>query len=180
MSATENPYASPNTMDLEPIGARREAAPEIFSFSGRLGRIRFVAYGVMVSLLFLILTGFVGALLVPIGISYAFAVNILFFGFCAIYGFSLYVRRLHDLGHSGWWSILILLPIVNCGLALYLLFFPGNAGENHHGPKVRNNSAGVIVAFIISILLGIAYIGMVAAIAIPAYQDYVERAQQMQ
>jgi len=35
------------------------------------------------------------------------------------------VRRLHDLGRSGWWIILAIVPIVNIFLGLALLLIPG-------------------------------------------------------
>lgn len=41
-----------------------------------------------------------------------------------LYAISLYIRRLHDLGNSGWWTFLVLVPFVNVGLFIYLLFFP--------------------------------------------------------
>ncbi|HEY8568577.1 MAG TPA: hypothetical protein VIL80_05325, partial [Microbulbifer sp.] len=69
-------------------------------------------------------------------------------------------------------------PLLNLMLLIYLVFFPGNSAANRFGPRVSRNSTGVIVAFLLSIVLGVAYIGMMAAIAIPAYQQYVERAQQ--
>lgn len=55
--------------------------------------------------------------------------------FVGIY-FSLsnFVRRLHDLGHTGWVALLSLLPIINIILGLYLLFAAGNEFGNKFGP----------------------------------------------
>jgi uncharacterized membrane protein YhaH (DUF805 family) len=43
------------------------------------------------------------------------------------------IRRLHDLGRSGWLILLAFVPIVSLGLALYLLFVPGDRGRNRFG-----------------------------------------------
>jgi uncharacterized membrane protein YhaH (DUF805 family) len=42
-------------------------------------------------------------------------------------------RRLHDLGRSGWWQLLNILPIINLALAIYMVLFAGEAGENQYG-----------------------------------------------
>lgn len=44
------------------------------------------------------------------------------------------IRRMHDLGKSGWWFLLILVPFVNFFFALYILFKKGTEGENEYGP----------------------------------------------
>lgn len=58
------------------------------------------------------------------------------------FGFSLFsfvsnimmdVRRLHDLDLSGWWMLLMLVPLVNIFFALYMLFFKGTDGPNQYG-----------------------------------------------
>jgi hypothetical protein len=41
--------------------------------------------------------------------------------------FTLAVGRFHDIGVSGWWSLLLLVPIINVIIWLYLLFKPGAA-----------------------------------------------------
>ena len=47
---------------------------------------------------------------------------------------SFIVRRCHDLDKSGYWGLLVLIPIVNFFFLLYLLFANGTAGGNHYGP----------------------------------------------
>ncbi len=42
-------------------------------------------------------------------------------------------KRLHDLDHSGWWQLLGLIPLVNIGLGIYLLFWKGTTGSNRFG-----------------------------------------------
>ncbi|MFO1257433.1 MAG: DUF805 domain-containing protein [Gammaproteobacteria bacterium] len=39
--------------------------------------------------------------------------------------FALLIKRLHDLGYSGWWSLLIGVPIVNFVFLLLLIFKKG-------------------------------------------------------
>jgi uncharacterized membrane protein YhaH (DUF805 family) len=40
------------------------------------------------------------------------------------------VRRSHDLGHSGWFALITLIPFVGW----YLVFKQGQPGENKYGP----------------------------------------------
>ena len=46
----------------------------------------------------------------------------------------LMVGRLHDLNRSGWFSLLIFIPLINCVLFLILLFCRGTKGSNRFGP----------------------------------------------
>jgi len=41
-----------------------------------------------------------------------------------VIGFVLSIGRFHDIGHSGWWSLLLLVPVVNLIVWAYLLFAP--------------------------------------------------------
>ena len=43
------------------------------------------------------------------------------------------VRRLHDINRSGWFSILILIPVIHIFLTLYLVIARGNTKENRYG-----------------------------------------------
>ena len=47
------------------------------------------------------------------------------------------VRRLHDFGKSGWWYLVILVPVINIIFGLVLLFVPGNVGPNRFGPDPK-------------------------------------------
>ena len=49
-------------------------------------------------------------------------------------GYMLMIRRLHDIGLSGWFVVLALIPLVSLGFILYILFKQGNEGENAYGP----------------------------------------------
>lgn len=40
------------------------------------------------------------------------------------------IRRLHDMGLSGWWTILF----QALGVTVILIFLPGNEGKNKYGP----------------------------------------------
>lgn len=42
-------------------------------------------------------------------------------------------RRLHDAGHSGWWTLVALVPGANLFLGLYALIAPGQDGDNEYG-----------------------------------------------
>lgn len=44
------------------------------------------------------------------------------------------IRRLHDTGHSGWWMLIDLIPVI--GLIVLIVFWAqeGNFAENQYGP----------------------------------------------
>jgi uncharacterized membrane protein YhaH (DUF805 family) len=45
----------------------------------------------------------------------------------------LYVRRLHDMNKSGWFTLLYFVPVVGYGFPLVLMFFRGTNGSNDYG-----------------------------------------------
>ena len=44
------------------------------------------------------------------------------------------VRRLHDTGRSGWWILIVLVPIIGGIWLLVLMVFDSQPGENAYGP----------------------------------------------
>ncbi len=102
-------------------------------------------------------------------------IGILFYIPLFAVGFIMAIRRVHDMGYSGWLSLLILVPLVN----LWFLFAPGTQGPNEYGPPPVKNTTGVIIAAFSPILLSVV-IGILAAISIPAYQAYMMKAKAAQ
>lgn len=62
-------------------------------------------------------------------ISIAFMISAL------IFNISLHVRRLHDIGKSGWLLLVLLLPLINIFGFLYLAFKEGENKDNKYGAK---------------------------------------------
>ncbi len=54
---------------------------------------------------------------------------------CVVYGVSLFVRRLHDIGASGWLWLLTLIPFVGAIFALIVGLSPSENKDNRHGRK---------------------------------------------
>ena len=52
------------------------------------------------------------------------------------------IRRLHDIGKSGWWLCILLIPIVGAIVILIFLITPGEPGTNAHGTN-PNEVSGV-------------------------------------
>lgn len=44
------------------------------------------------------------------------------------------VRRLHDIGKSGWWVLLHLIPLIGTLVMLYFYVQPTETGDNEYGP----------------------------------------------
>lgn len=178
------PYTAPLNEAETP--AEETYTPSIFTFQGRIGRLRYFVYGSVVAvILYTLLTVF--AIAAPAVLSDTQATNLVVIPVTLLVMLGLTLstvafgkRRLNDLGFSGWWILLMLLPLVNLVLAVVLLFVPGTKGVNRFGPRPVGNGTGLVVGAVLLVLLGVAWMGMVFAVAIPAYQDYVERAQAQQ
>ena len=59
--------------------------------------------------------------------------------FVIIPGFSVLVRRLHDVGKSGWFFLIGLIPIIGSIWLLVLLCTNSQPGENQYGPNPKEN-----------------------------------------
>lgn len=44
------------------------------------------------------------------------------------------VRRLHDIDRTGWWALLILVPIIGWLILIYFNVLKGTDGDNQYGP----------------------------------------------
>ena len=121
-----------------------------FSCSVRLNRKPYICRGIAVTfvstalafLLFFIFAGF------PPSRQYKYpeyiwlhvTLFILIFVLTIWIGFSLGVRRCHDVEKSGWWLLLGLIPYINVAWGLYLIFKRGTIGQNKYGDDpIRND-----------------------------------------
>lgn len=50
------------------------------------------------------------------------------------------VRRLHDIGKSGWMLLVVLIPVIGAIWLLVLLFTDSNAGDNNYGSNPKNEA----------------------------------------
>jgi uncharacterized membrane protein YhaH (DUF805 family) len=118
--------------------AVRSAYSQYFRFSGRASRPEWWFW-------FLFLT--VAMIFLAIAPMLLFIVrappplsDVLMYTFLAFWAvsaaphYALIFRRLHDVDRSGWWLLILLLPIVGLVLILYWLSQPGSAGTNKYGP----------------------------------------------
>lgn len=176
MSATgtmddANPYNAPEAELAQ--GHNEVYTPSVFSWNGRIGRLRYMAYGVgMGFLLMLAMIPLVGATALMGGESGGSTISLLMTGiiYIAILAVSVMYgkRRLNDLNRSGWWFLLFIVPIANLLLTIYLIFFPGTEGSNDYGPAPCANSLGVhILGWSMPVLF---LLGIGASIMIPAMQ----------
>lgn len=51
--------------------------------------------------------------------------------------FSLMVRRFHDVGRSGWYFLMILIPIFGKAFIIYNALVDSKPGENQYGPNPK-------------------------------------------
>ncbi len=164
MATNVNPYQAPSAAVADAGGETQPV--KVFSVSGRIGRARYIAYGMGFYILFGALADGLSMALGAVGAA------LMMVGWVAlvVIGFMLTIQRCHDFNMSGWLSLLMFVPLAN----LIFLIIPGTDGPNRFGGPTPPNSLGVLIAawFLPAIMV----IGIVAAIALPAYQDYQKRA----
>jgi uncharacterized membrane protein YhaH (DUF805 family)/Tfp pilus assembly protein PilE len=160
-----NPYGAPKSAIDE---APATQPVKVFSISGRIGRVRYIAWGIGLFLLI----GVVGGILTALAGEAAGAVLILMWVAVIAAGVMLTIQRCHDFNVSGWLALLYFIPLAN----LVFWFIPGTDGPNRFGNPTPPNSTGAIVLVCVA-ALGVPMIGILAAVAIPAYADYTVRAR---
>lgn len=185
-----NPYSAPvSDVRMTGGGGEEYGTVKFFSFSGRLGRLRYLAYAFamfvltwLAVMLFSVVVAGIGAASggEAFGGALAIGLVVILYGVMLLLSLMLAVQRIHDFNATGWLALLLLVPYVNILFGLALWFVPGTNGENRYGLKTPPNSTGVKVLAIGAPIVMVFVIGVLAAIAIPQYQMYVERAKQQQ
>ncbi len=174
--AEQNQYQTPQSrVDSQQI--TEFSKPRIFGVSGRVGRVRYIAYSFGITVVWMFLLGILmvlaisvfgqdnPAVMIVLGAAYYIGI--------IVYQFMVSIQRVHDFNSSGWLSLIILIPFAT----IVLWFIPGTQGENNYGHPPSPNHAGIfITAFLVPIVL----IGIITAVAIPAYNGYINAAKQAQ
>jgi uncharacterized membrane protein YhaH (DUF805 family) len=75
-------------------------------------------------------------------------IYMVFFGLAFVYalavlvpGLAVSVRRLHDIGKSGWFILLCLIPLVGGVIVLVLMCLDSTPGDNQYGPNPKGVGA---------------------------------------
>jgi uncharacterized membrane protein YhaH (DUF805 family) len=171
---TTSPYTPPQT---ELLGDQDVVygSIKILSASGRIGRLRYIAYTIgipfLVLLVMVLLMGVAGMALAEeqIGIL---TIVIFGLGYLAMFviNIMLTIQRCHDFDVTGWLSLILLIPLA----PLVFWLIPGTEGANRFGPQPPPNKGVLLIVIVLLVLLIV--VSIIAAIAIPAYQEYVARA----
>lgn len=138
-SAQADPYhapAPPQTPHQTGAHPSAESVKDMFfSYHGRLNRKRYILRALLVSVLMGLVNGVMGEMvesdstvlhilsLLPLFVVLAGCVS----------SIMLAIRRWHDLGKSGWYNLLALIPLVNFFVTIYLWAKKGTEGPNVYG-----------------------------------------------
>lgn len=102
------------------------------NFSGRARRSEYWWYSLcnfLIGIVLQVADYFIGFEIGILGSLYGLAV--------LIPGLAVFVRRMHDVGKSGWFILLILLPVIGWIWLIVLLFTEGDQGPNEYGPDPK-------------------------------------------
>lgn len=175
--------------------------PWLIMSDSRIGRLRYFAYGVTITLLCLPLIA-ASVWLRLSGHLLLGGLTSIFYGLIAnIFGIAFAIRRLHDMNARAWWALIsvpafligfahgagwhphgagpvlffLLIYVVLIVYACVLLFTPGSLAANRFGPPPPPNSGWVVAGAVSGISLP--FVACTAGVIIPAYQVNAIRAQ---
>ena len=113
-------------------------------FGGRAQRAEywfFVLFNAIASIGLLIVDGLIGTYNMQTGLG---LLNIVYSLGVLIPSIAVSVRRLHDIGKSGWWLLLLFVPLIGPLVLLVFFVLDSQAVPNAYGP----NPKGVVQAVI--------------------------------
>ncbi len=167
-ASTASPYAAPGARVDPLFQEEMDERPRLlgFSFEGRMPRLSYLLGGLAVTFV----GGIVFALAAALGpVASAVATMVI-----AIPAWRLSVMRLHDINLSGWFGLLLAVPIVGSLLSLVLLFIPGTEGGNDYGPQAESHGWKPVLVVFGALLVGMS---ILLPWSLSSYQDYVQKAR---
>ena len=175
----DSPYAPPQADVAERVPEYALLKP--FSIEGRIGRLRFLAWSMVLSLVTIAVVGVFAlialALVSTDSTAGLIAGGILAFVLCVVFLIAtilISVQRLHDVGWSGWLWLLNLVPFVGSFFPLLLVVLPGSVVANRYGaPPPPNSTAVKVLSSLWLVLIALMIVGAMAG-GISAIQDTYE------
>lgn len=159
----------------DPIAGKEDTyMPQLLQLNGRIGRARYLAYGLLFNLALVACLLVVALLGGGVGDG---SFTELVYGVAALAAsVVLGRRRLHDLGRSGWWAALLLVPVVNVLVGLWFICVRGESHPNRFGPAPAPNTRAVLVlAWLVPVLV---VAGIVAGVLMAPQKTSFERAHE--
>jgi len=148
------PAPSPELHVQAGAGLAEQAPPLLgFRFKGRLSRRGYAQASAVTYLLgYLLLLFVMRQPSLP-----RIALAAVFFGVLGFYATRLCVLRCHDAGYSGWWSLLLAIPLVGFLVALALAWVPSTDGDNRYGEMPDEGSKTLTTVVTVSCALVVAF-----------------------
>lgn len=157
------PYAPPRAPVADHLAEQGEL--RVFTIHGRIGRLRYLAWSLCLMAVALALWMVASMTLAVSVVPGVILIGIFGLGFLIV-SVQIGAQRLHDMGWSGWFMLLNLVPVIGTFFPFVMLLMPGNDGANRFGaPQPPNTRAVKILA---AAWLLVPVIGAVAAIALPS------------
>jgi uncharacterized membrane protein YhaH (DUF805 family) len=115
-------------------------------FAGRARRKEYWMF-VLFNILIIFAIAILAAIFTGIGGKFGSALASTIYGLTSIYSLALIiptlavvVRRLHDVGKSGWWYFIILVPLIGGIWLLVLMCTDSQPGTNQYGPNPKETA----------------------------------------
>jgi uncharacterized membrane protein YhaH (DUF805 family) len=166
-----SPYAPPQAA----VGASLPEFAElkVFTIQGRIGRLRYLAWSLVLMVAILIVATLCAFLLTNSLVAGGLIITVAVVAF-AIVSVQIGVQRLHDAGWSGWLLLINLIPFVGSLFPLLMMIVPGNAGVNQYGPPQPPNGKAVkILASMWVLLIALSSLGLYVG-GVNMFEDEVQ------
>ena len=114
------------------------------TFGGRARRKEywfFVLFNLIFALAAMILDNLLGLAIEDVGYG---PIYIIYALATFIPGIAVSVRRLHDIGKSGWYLLLLFIPLIGAIILLVFDLTPGDSGFNDYGSDPKEGEASLL------------------------------------
>ena len=106
-------------------------------FSGRARRQEYWLF-FLFNIIAAIIVGVISSVLVSVTNVTAFAFLGTIYNLAVLIpGFAVFVRRMHDIGKSGWWWLISFIPLIGIIVLIVFCCLDSQPGENQYGPNPK-------------------------------------------
>ena len=172
-----NPYATPSSNPSLP-GSGEIDTSSPFSPGGRFGRLSYIAWYMLVTIIsYLLMFAVGGAVMLTEAdpeammgfLSSAGGITYMLIALASMVFFILFtIRRLHDLNKTGWLTLLIVIPFINIIFMIYLFAARGDEGVNRFAGIRPTPAWEKILGYIGIVFFILTIAGILMAVIMPA------------